>query len=406
MRYVPAHSNRWQNPKIKALSPLGKLLFDYLASNQSTTSAGIYPFSLAITAEETGIDQDWIPFLLEELSNVHERVNDHERRPLIRFDGFVVWVVGQWKHTVNQGWPHKAQVGLEFNRTFTLPYWKDFFETYPEIRTTLEKQKRFSGREAFLSNIHKARPGPENNYTAKVATTLFTSPNEGPTVGPYGIGRRTPLCIEERRGEGTPPPLSSLSEETKEKPPAVEPLEDSPPAPDDNYFTDTIPYLSGPGSGPTGFAQALAVKIKEDLCDPWGKVIDAKTGTVHENPKIAEPEPQEGNMKIPDAPIIDDIKIWRKYQSKLTTIEARFKAKLTATELNTLRERAREADRKILELHHDGQDPKKTPEPTIQIFGRTLRVGESIKVPVNIKPKPKPEDPKPDPLDSPPEADK
>lgn len=132
MIYTPAYANRWQNEKFRALSPLGKLLFEYLTSNPATTSSGMYPLDLGVASADTSIPRDLLLVVLEELCTIHATLRGR-RSPLVQYDGATVWIVGQWKHAVNHSANHKNLVGLEFNRGHRFPFWSRFFELYPDV---------------------------------------------------------------------------------------------------------------------------------------------------------------------------------------------------------------------------------------------------------------------------------
>jgi hypothetical protein len=147
--WTAAHRNRWRNAKIEALSPLGKTLFEFLTSNDATTVSGIYPLNIQTAIRETGIPSRLFSYVLDEILTVHKRLPGN-RRPLVRFDGFAVWIVGQWKHASSRKGRIVFTVGNEFIKTSKLAYWPDFFKTYPAVPVFLLKQKKlFSGIEDF-----------------------------------------------------------------------------------------------------------------------------------------------------------------------------------------------------------------------------------------------------------------
>ena len=146
MNWTPAYVNRWNNGKYKKLSPDAKLVFEYLTSNSATTSSGIYPLDIEAAAADTGIHPDKLLAGLEELAAPRR-----SRSSFIKYDGAVVWVVGQWKHAVNQGPNHKNAVGFEFTRAPRFPFWVDFFARYSDLLDHCLTAKRFSGRDTFTS---------------------------------------------------------------------------------------------------------------------------------------------------------------------------------------------------------------------------------------------------------------
>lgn len=159
--WTPGYTNRWQNDKIKALSPLAKEVFDYLTGSSKTTASGIYTLDLEIAGKETGIKPILLSLLIEELATVHKRLRG-DRNPLIKFDGSVVWVVGQWKHAVSQSANHKNRVGNEFNRAPRLPYWLEFFALYPEVVThCTDPKSRFKGSALFNRLLEALKKAPE-----------------------------------------------------------------------------------------------------------------------------------------------------------------------------------------------------------------------------------------------------
>lgn len=133
---------------MQALSPWGRELYDYLGSNPQTSSSGIYPLDLDVTAKGSGLARPLLEVVLEEVARVH-RLFKH-RRPLVKFDGATVWIVGQWKHAINRSANHMRRVGYEFTRAPSLPYWPEFFELYPEVLDHCRTSKRYGGRDAFF----------------------------------------------------------------------------------------------------------------------------------------------------------------------------------------------------------------------------------------------------------------
>lgn len=75
----------WIDPKVKKLTPLGKLLFLYLITNSHAHVSGIYYLPIAFASLETGIKEKELDTLLDTLSNAglikRDRVSD------------VIWVV-------------------------------------------------------------------------------------------------------------------------------------------------------------------------------------------------------------------------------------------------------------------------------------------------------------------------
>jgi hypothetical protein len=121
-------------------------------------------------------------------------------------------------------------------------------------------------------------------------------------------------------------------------------------------------------------------------------------------------------MTIPPLPDSEDLAAWRTFSASLITISATKHKQLSRPQKNDIATKLGIADKVVTQLIHKGfrttfdrsagglktvkkfDDPGctcricKTPvpgeAPTLEIFGKTLQVGESITVPVKVKPKP------------------
>ena len=238
MNWFPSYANRWKNAKHRKLSPEAKLVFDYLTSNPSTTSSGIYPLEIEEAAADTGIPLAALPACLEELAAPRRT-----RSSFIKFDGNVVWVVGQWKHAVNQSGNHKNSVGLDFNRSPRFCFWPEFFRRYPDVLQHCLTARHFSGRDAFIRIFEKVSAEPEltpsTPYQAPKISPLTQKKSRDKPLAEGLKGLRAQGLIEgSTQGliESAKSPLSQrkkevdiggLGSQPNPTPPTTEPEEDS-----------------------------------------------------------------------------------------------------------------------------------------------------------------------------------
>ncbi len=240
MIWTPAYTSRWHNTKIKALRPLGKLLYDYLTSNPYVTISGIYPLNVDLASEATGIDP--LEPYIDEVLTVHERVN--RETPLARFTGGVVWVVGAWKQSINHSANYKASVGNELLRSPRFPFWSDFLSVYPELETFLCNKKCYKRADEVKlwitreksSKTQNSKACNSNNDSLKSRGT----PRDTPRDPPRGTPRDGVTPLPEKRGEekelhSSSLLLSSLQSDSQTDPvdpPALKGAVDLPKMPD------------------------------------------------------------------------------------------------------------------------------------------------------------------------------
>jgi hypothetical protein len=184
INWHPTYSASWRNPKIKALSALGKLTFRYLHANAYTTYSGIYYLSQKEMADDLDLNQNQLPPLIASVALVHLEVK--RKTPLICYDpgSSVVWVVGQWKQAISHSPNHIAGIGNEFLRTTSLPFWYEFFRKYKPVLKTLRNPRRYKRADDLSFLIDDLKPRPTNAWPP---TWTFG----------IGVGNKKPLTSAE-----------------------------------------------------------------------------------------------------------------------------------------------------------------------------------------------------------------
>lgn len=98
--YRTIDTSIWNDPRIRKLDPIAKILAVYLITNDRTHITGLYFFSLALASDELQIDIVKMRKAFKLLCDVKFCKWDEERR--------VIWVVNMWKR--------QGKAGVHFDR--------------------------------------------------------------------------------------------------------------------------------------------------------------------------------------------------------------------------------------------------------------------------------------------------
>lgn len=155
-KYRPIYTKIWKDPDFQEYTPITKLLFLYLCTNDSTSDSGIYQITIKTISTETDIP----------LGTVREQLENGSIRNIsYDFDNKIVFVE-KFKEYNKGGNPTFVQKGIA-NDFKTLNYtylWTKFIEIYPEfeeiIRTVGEPLVNSCGK---LSSNPNAISNPKSN---------------------------------------------------------------------------------------------------------------------------------------------------------------------------------------------------------------------------------------------------
>lgn len=127
--YRTVYCEFWTDPKVRSLSPHGKLVFLYLITNPHSHLSGIYYLPMTMMQVEIGIGRG-IDGALQELSTaelIYRQSSHHQ-----------IWVVNMFRH---QGKGQKTDSGVarHLNTLHASPLITRFLEYYPRITPYLPK---------------------------------------------------------------------------------------------------------------------------------------------------------------------------------------------------------------------------------------------------------------------------
>ena len=88
--YRTIETSMWSDPKIKSITPTGKLLFLYFVTNSHAHVSGIYYLPNVLAQHETGIENGSYDTLCHTLSGLDLVLFDNEHE--------VVWVKNMFRH--------------------------------------------------------------------------------------------------------------------------------------------------------------------------------------------------------------------------------------------------------------------------------------------------------------------
>ena len=122
--YRTVETGMWDDPRFRALPPLGKLLFTFLFTNRAGHVSGIYPIPRVAMAYGTGIDLPTVDTLCDTLS----------RAGLARFDPSldIVFVVSMLKHQ-GKGEKNERSAAVQLQTLHNSFLIRDFLDAYPSV---------------------------------------------------------------------------------------------------------------------------------------------------------------------------------------------------------------------------------------------------------------------------------
>ena len=152
-KYRPLYTKVWKDPDFQELSPVGKLVFIYLCTNEATSESGIYPLTYKTLADETGLDRTEAERLLN--GNFYKNVEYDPVNQLV----FVV----KFKRYNTGGKPElvKRSILNDYHAYPQTSLWERFRTEYPELSNGLPTVSQRLANGSSGSSPEAA--GPLNN---------------------------------------------------------------------------------------------------------------------------------------------------------------------------------------------------------------------------------------------------
>lgn len=168
--YRTADTSIWDDPKVRALSKDGKLLFFYLFTNRLTHVSGIYVVPPPSIAHDTGLEMTQVTAAISELSTTMGQ--NGELDPLVYWDGdrYVVWVVNMFKHQ-GRGEKNLRSAAAHLCNLHNTPLIELFIARYPEVDDYLE---RLNGVPLFVggSSYKAGKRTPDGSMAISVQEVI------------------------------------------------------------------------------------------------------------------------------------------------------------------------------------------------------------------------------------------
>jgi uncharacterized phage protein (TIGR02220 family) len=152
-KYRPVLMSIWKDPDFEEYTPIQKLIFIYLFTNQSTTESGIYSITLKAISNETGIP---LATVRKEITAIKNIIYDDQSK--------CVFVVKFLKHN-GSGRPDLLHLSiLKDAETYHTTLWKLFIKEHPQHN---DKE---------LQSIIKHYPDPEPSLLNTISVSNSKEP--------------------------------------------------------------------------------------------------------------------------------------------------------------------------------------------------------------------------------------
>lgn len=197
--YRTIESSLWTDPKIKKLSPDGKLLFVYLITNTHTHVSGIYYLPMVTISHETGYPIDTLSEVVREL--ISEK--------LIKIDPEldVFWVINMFRYQ-GRGTKNLRSAKNQLESLHKSCLINDFLQAYPKVK--LEKSSYPIDRVSSAEPMWHSGTEPETETeTRKEESGEPAKPASSPSVSPTVL---TFPCIGKREWKLTERKLEEYRE--------------------------------------------------------------------------------------------------------------------------------------------------------------------------------------------------
>jgi len=168
----------WSDPKVRKLTPKGKLLFIYLITNPHSHSSGIYYLPEPVIATETGLTKKDVKIALDTLSGAKLARYDAEKH--------IVWVVNMIRHQCRGGKLIRGAAIqlLSCHQSFLI---QELMTLYPEVRKALlpEEADRVSEANLGRHSDNDNDNDNENDNENEGCSEPGSAPNSEPPVPPF-----------------------------------------------------------------------------------------------------------------------------------------------------------------------------------------------------------------------------